>query len=184
MSISDLKVETRLGKRHTPCRILSIVSNTVQLKGFPVGFFAEEMTRTFLMFIEAGHPVDLASPKGGEVMFDIHSAPRTPDGAYANDLISLDFVHHTTSGAMLKNTLSICTLNVADDDAVWGAAGGGGPVLTFRDDKALHKQADSRFLREGQDRHTDLPRFCTTAVDMPVQWTAAGRGQKVDGYYQ
>lgn len=28
MSICDLKVETRLGKKHTPRRILSIVSNT------------------------------------------------------------------------------------------------------------------------------------------------------------
>jgi putative intracellular protease/amidase len=138
MSISDLKVKTRLGKKHTPSRILSIVSNTAQLKGFPVGFFAEEMTRAFLMFIEAGHRVDLASPKGGEVMFDIHSDPRTPDGAYANDLISLGFVHHATFGEMLKNTLPISTLNVADYDAVW-VAGGGGPLLTFKDDKALHK---------------------------------------------
>lgn len=98
MSISNLKVETRLGKKHTPSRILSIVSNTAQLKGFPVGFFAEEMTRAFLMFIEAGHRVNIASPKGGEVMFDIHSDPRTPDGAYANNLISLGFVHHATFG--------------------------------------------------------------------------------------
>lgn len=39
---------------------------------------------------------------------------------------------------MLKNTLPISTLNVADYDAVW-VAGGGGPLLTFKDDQALHK---------------------------------------------
>ena len=138
MPISDLKSETRFGVKRTPRRILSIVSNTAQLKGFPVGFFAEEMTRAFLMFTEAGHRVDLASPKGGEVMYDTHSDPRTPGGAYVDDLISLGFVNHAKFGPMLKNTLPIGAVNVDDYDAVW-VAGGGGPLLTFRDDPALHK---------------------------------------------
>lgn len=99
---SDLKVEPRIGVKRKPRRILSIVSNTTELKGFPVGFFAEEMTCAFLMFTEAGHRVDLVSPKGGEVMFDTHSDPRTPDGAYANDLISLGFVQHPKFEAMLR----------------------------------------------------------------------------------
>lgn len=102
MPASDLKIETRIGVKRKPRRILSIVSNTTKLKGFPVGFFAEEMTRAFLMFTEAGHQVDLASPRGGEVMFDTHSDPRTPDGAYVDDLISLGFVHHAKFGAMLN----------------------------------------------------------------------------------
>lgn len=137
MQSSDLKVETRIGAKRKPRRILSIVSNTTELKGFPVGFFAEEMTRAFLMFTEAGHQVDIASPKGGEVMFDTHSDPRTPGGAYADDLISLGFAHHETFGALLKNTLPISAVNVDDYDAVW-VAGGGGPLLTFKDDTALH----------------------------------------------
>lgn len=138
MPMSDLRSETRLGVKHTPRRILSIVSNTAQLKGFPVGFFAEEMTRAFSIFMEAGHSVDLASPKGGEVMYDTHSDPRTPNGAYADDLISLGFVHHARYGSLLKNTIPISAVRVDDYDAVW-VAGGGGPLLTFRDDQALHK---------------------------------------------
>lgn len=138
MPATDLKVETRIGAKSTPRRILSIVSNTAQLKGFPVGFFGEEMTRAFLMFTEAGHHVDLASPKGGEVMIDTHSDPRTPGGAYADDLITLGFVHHAKFGPMLKQTLPISAVNVDDYDAVW-VAGGGGPLLTFKDDPALHK---------------------------------------------
>lgn len=138
MPVSDLKVETRIGLKHKPRRILSIVSNTAELKGFPVGFFGEEMTRAFLMFLEAGHHVDLASPRGGEVMLDTHSDPRTPDGAYADDLITLGFVHHAKFGAMLKNTLPISQVSVDDYDAVW-VAGGGGPLLTFKDDPDLHK---------------------------------------------
>ncbi|PRA48288.1 glutamine amidotransferase [Ochrobactrum sp. MYb68] len=137
MPASDMTVETRIGVRRKPRRILSIVSDTTELKGFPVGFFAEEMTRAFLMFIEAGHRVDLASPKGGEVMFDTHSDPRTPGGAYADDLISLGFVHHAKFGALLKDTLPISAVSVDDYDAVW-VAGGGGPLLTFKDDAALH----------------------------------------------
>ena len=138
MPASDLKVETRIGVKRKPRRILSIVSNTAQLKGFPVGFFGEEMTRAFLMFTEAGHQVDLASPKGGEVMIDTHSDPRTLGGAYADDLITLGFVNHAKFGPLLKNTLSTSAVNVDDYDAVW-VAGGGGPLLTFKDDPALHK---------------------------------------------
>lgn len=138
MTASDLRIETRFGTVRKPRRILSIVSNTTQLKGFPVGFFAEEMTRAFLMFTEAGHKVDLASPKGGEVMFDTHSDPRTPGGAYADDLISLGFAQHARFGAMLKNTLPTGAVSVEDYDAVW-VAGGGGPLLTFKDDTGLHR---------------------------------------------
>jgi putative intracellular protease/amidase len=148
MPASDLKVETRIGVKRKPRRILSIVSNTAQLKGFPVGFFAEEMTRAFLMFTEAGHQVDLASPKGGEVMFDTHSDPRTPNGAYADDLISLGFAHHAKFGALLKDTLPLSLVKLDDYDAVW-VAGGGGPLLTFKDDVALH-QLIAAFYESGK----------------------------------
>ncbi|MGJ7609068.1 type 1 glutamine amidotransferase domain-containing protein [Variovorax sp. LT1R20] len=148
MAASDLKVETRIGVKRKPRRILSIVSNTAQLKGFPVGFFGEEMTRAFLMFTEAGHQMDLASPKGGEVMIDTHSDPRTPNGAYADDLITLGFVNHARFGPLLKHTLPISAVNVDDYDAVW-VAGGGGPLLTFKDDPALH-QLIADFYEKGK----------------------------------
>lgn len=148
MPASDLKVETRIGARRKPRRILSLVSNTTELKGFPVGFFAEEMTRAFLAFTEAGHRVDLVSPKGGEVMFDTHSDPRTPGGAYADDLISLGFAHHPRFSALLKDTPSIRGIDVDDYDAVW-VAGGGGPLLTFKDDLALH-QLIAAFYERGK----------------------------------
>lgn len=61
------------------------------------------MTRVFVMFTEAGHQVDIASPKGGEVMFGTHSDPRTPGGTHADDLISLGFAHHAKFGAMLSD---------------------------------------------------------------------------------
>ena len=137
MNDTDGTFEARSGRSHKPRRILAIVSNTAELHGMPVGFFGEELTRAFLAFIEAGHDVDIASPKGGEVMVDTHSDPRTPGGDYRDDLITLGFLHHDTFGPMLSDTISTADIDVADYDAVW-VAGGGGPLLTFKDDDHLH----------------------------------------------
>jgi len=51
-------------------KVLYIVSNPATLMGFPVGFFAEEMTGPFFDLMRAGCTVDIASPKGGKVAFD------------------------------------------------------------------------------------------------------------------
>ncbi|MEM9492863.1 MAG: type 1 glutamine amidotransferase domain-containing protein, partial [Myxococcota bacterium] len=56
-------------------KILFVVSNPATLKGFPVGFFAEELTRPFFDFVQAGYDVDLVSPRGGKVEFDGFSDP-------------------------------------------------------------------------------------------------------------
>lgn len=148
MPIDADRFETRTTARRKPRRILSIVSNTAELRGFPVGFFAEEMTRAFLTFIEAGHSVDLASPDGGKVMYDTHSDPRTPGGEYADDLISLGFAQHERFGALLDDTLSLDSVSVADYDGVW-VAGGGGPLITFKDNAALH-QLIAEFYETGK----------------------------------
>ena len=119
-------------------RILCLVSNAAQLLGMEVGFFAEEMTRPFFDFINAGYDVDVASPRGGKVVFDGHSNPENPKGAYPNDLISIGFVHHTTFGKWMENTIPIAGINIADYDAVC-VAGGGAPLINFKDDFELHK---------------------------------------------
>lgn len=119
-------------------RILCLVSNTTLLHGMEVGFFAEEMTRPFFDFINAGYGVAVASPKGGEVKFDGHSNPENPKGAYPNDLVSIGFVHHQEFSKWMKNTLPIADININDFDAVC-VAGGGAPLITFKDDFKLHK---------------------------------------------
>lgn len=138
MAANDSIFEIR---RHTPRearQILMVVSNPAELKGFPVGFFAEEMTRAFLIFREAGHKVDIVSPKGGQVRFDAHSDPRTPGSPYADDLISLGFINHPDFSAALDDTKSISDIRVDDYDAIW-VAGGGAPLITFHDDEELHR---------------------------------------------
>ncbi|MBW1619813.1 MULTISPECIES: type 1 glutamine amidotransferase domain-containing protein [Empedobacter] len=119
-------------------RVLCLVSNAAPLHGMEVGFFAEEMTRPFFDFIHAGYDVDVASPQGGKVVFDGHSNPENPEGAYPNDLISIGFVHHKEFGRWMQNTIAISDVNVNDYDAVC-VAGGGAPLITFKDDTKLHQ---------------------------------------------
>ncbi|PZU17036.1 MAG: type 1 glutamine amidotransferase domain-containing protein [Chryseobacterium sp.] len=119
-------------------KVLCLVSNATPLHGMEVGFFAEEMTRPFFDFIQAGYDVDVASPQGGKVVFDGHSNPENPEGAYPNDLISIGFVHHKEFGKWMQNTIAISDVNVNDYDAVC-VAGGGAPLITFKDDKKLHQ---------------------------------------------
>lgn len=119
-------------------KTLYIVSNPATLLGFPVGFFAEELTGPFFELTQAGCTVDIASPKGGKVEFDGFSDPENEMTQYANDLITLGFKHHATFGKLLENTPPIADVDISQYDAVC-VAGGGGPLITFRDDTALHK---------------------------------------------
>ncbi|REC59772.1 type 1 glutamine amidotransferase domain-containing protein [Chryseobacterium pennae] len=129
----------RYGKHSYPKKkILCLVSNVASLHGMEVGFFAEEMTRPFYDFINAGYDVDVASPDGGEVKFDGHSNPENPEGTYPNDLVSIGFVHHKEFGKWMRNTKAISEININDYDAVC-VAGGGAPLLTFKDNLKLHK---------------------------------------------
>ena len=130
-------------RRHAPLthpekRILFIVSNPAKLKGFPVGFFAEELTRPWFDFVSAGYTVDLASPKGGKVEYDGFSDPENPGTQYPNDLVTLGFSHHATFGPLLGDTLPISNVDPGSYDAVC-VAGGGGPLVSFKDDAALHQ---------------------------------------------
>ena len=118
-------------------KVLFIVSNPATLKGFPVGFFAEELTRPFFDFVAAGYEVELASPEGGKVEFDGFSDPENPASQYPNDLVTLGFKHHPTFGKLMENTPSIADVDVARYDAVC-VAGGGGPLVTFIDAPKLH----------------------------------------------
>ena len=56
-------------------KVLYIVSNPATLMGFPVGFFAEEMTGPFFDLMQAGCTVEISSPAGGKVEFDGFSDP-------------------------------------------------------------------------------------------------------------
>jgi len=129
----------KTGKHVYPTKkVLCLVSNPAILEGMEVGFFAEEMTRPFYDFINAGYEVDLCSPWGGKVVFDGHSNPENPSGAYPNDLISIGFVHHKNFGKLLENTPSIDSIDINEYDAIC-VAGGGAPLINFKEDQKLHQ---------------------------------------------
>lgn len=129
-------------------RIAYVVSNPTTLQGMPVGFFAEELTKPFSKFIDAGHEVEIFSPAGGKVAFDFFSDPENEATFYPNDLSTIGFKHHKAFGSLLENTRSIKDADVARFDAVC-VAGGGGPLVTFKDNTDLH-QLIAHFYEQGK----------------------------------
>lgn len=129
-------------------KVLFLVSNPATLKGFPVGFFAEEFTRPFFDFVQAGYEVHLASPKGGKVAFDSFSDPEDPNTQYPNDLITIGFKHHKAFGTLMDETTPITEVRVSEYDAVC-VAGGGAPLVAFKEDTALHELI-AAFYDEGK----------------------------------
>ena len=143
LSSNSVLAQNKVKKLHNaekqvPKKILYLVSNPAKIKGFPVGFFAEELTRPFFEFTQAGHTVDVISPKGGKVIFDLRSDPENKHTLYPNDLISIGFKYHKEFGKLMDSTKSIDDVNIADYDAL-AVAGGGAPLITFKDDKKLHQ---------------------------------------------
>jgi putative intracellular protease/amidase len=126
--------------RSTPKRILMIAANPAvsPTTGWPIGFWAAELTHPYWVFGEAGYQVDIASPQGGALQIDGYSDPRDASGYSADDLLSLGFLSSPRHAALLENTPAIDGVQVADYDAVF-LAGGQSPMVTFVEDQKLHQ---------------------------------------------
>ncbi|MBL8187450.1 MAG: type 1 glutamine amidotransferase domain-containing protein [Acidobacteria bacterium] len=120
-------------------RVLMVVANPAiaTTTGWPVGFWASELTHAWLEFIEAGYDVEIASPRGGKVELDALSDPRDASGYSAYDLISLGFIHSPNLMALLDNTKNLNDVSAADYDAIV-VAGGQSPMFTFPGETRLH----------------------------------------------
>lgn len=116
-----------------------IVANpaTSPVTGWPVGFWAAELTHPWVEFVNAGYSVQLASPAGGKVAVDNYSDPRDPSGYSANDIISLGVLSSAKLVASLETTRRVDEFALADFDAVF-VCGGQSPMITFVDNTALH----------------------------------------------
>ena len=121
-----------------PKKVLIVVANptTATTTGWPVGFWAEELTHPYYELTERGIEVAIASPDGGKVEFDQLSDPRDQSKWSANDLISMGFVNTPELMALLEDTPKLADLSVADYDALM-IAGGLSPMWTFRDHEPL-----------------------------------------------
>jgi putative intracellular protease/amidase len=123
-----------------PKRLLMVVANpsTSTTTGWPVGFWAAELTHPYFEFTEAGYEVTIASPDGGEVRVDALSDPRDPSRWSAEDLISYGFLSSPDRTALLENTPKLADLAPEEYDALV-IAGGQSPMFTFRDNADLKR---------------------------------------------
>jgi putative intracellular protease/amidase len=131
--------------RSTPRKVLMVVANpsVSTTTGWPVGFWASELTHPWYEFREVGYEVTLASPDGGKVEVDALSDPRDSSGYSADDVISMGFLNTPTLAIMLEETKKLSELELDEFDAIV-VCGGQSPMFTFRDNEDL-KQAISHF---------------------------------------
>ncbi len=106
--------------------------------GWPIGFWAAELTHPLRVFQEAGYDVELVSTEGGALMMDSYSNPTDASGYSAHDIISLGYMQQTWFQEMITNTKKVTEVNPQDYDAIF-LVGGQGPMYTFRGNNDLEK---------------------------------------------
>ena len=106
--------------------------------GWPIGFWAAELTHPLRVFQEAGYEVELASTAGGSLMMDAYSNPTDASGYSAHDVISLGYLQQPWFNEMLANTRKLTEAQPDDYVAIF-LIGGQGPMYTFRGNAELQK---------------------------------------------
>lgn len=121
-------------------KILMVASSPAVSKqtGWPIGFWAAELTHPMRVFQEAGYEVELASTSGGKIEMDAYSNPMHESGYSAHDIISLGYLQQKSFIDLLSDTKRISDLNASEYDAIF-LVGGQGPMYTFRGNKELEK---------------------------------------------
>jgi putative intracellular protease/amidase len=120
--------------------VLMVVANpTVSSNnGWPVGFWAAELTHPYYELSEAGFSVTIASPLGGRVEPDALSDPRDASGWSSDDLVSMGFFSTPALAGSLADTPSLDSLDLSRYEAIL-VAGGQSPMFTFRDNPTLQR---------------------------------------------
>lgn len=104
--------------------------------GWPVGFWASELTHPWYEFREAGYEMTIASPEGGRIVRDPMSDPRDASGHSAHDILSRGFFETPSCAALLESTQAVGGIAPAEFDALL-FCGGQAPMFTFRGDTRL-----------------------------------------------
>jgi putative intracellular protease/amidase len=130
--------------------VLIVVANpTVSSNnGWPVGFWAAELTHPYYELTEAGFRVTVASPAGGKVDVDALSDPRDVSEWSADDLISMGFLSTARLAGLLEDTPALGDLDLSRYEAIL-VAGGQSPMFTFRDNLPL-QDAIRHFYESGR----------------------------------
>ncbi|MEM7657294.1 MAG: type 1 glutamine amidotransferase domain-containing protein [Bacteroidota bacterium] len=122
----------------TKGKILMVASSPAvsEQTGWPIGFWAAELTHPLHVFLEAGYEVELASTEGGEIVMDGYSDPRDESGYSAHDVISLGFLQQEWFSKLLQQTKALSSVSAAEYDAIF-LVGGQAPMYTFRGNHEL-----------------------------------------------
>jgi putative intracellular protease/amidase len=115
--------------------------------GWPVGFWAAELTHPYYELTERGVEVTIASPDGGKVEFDALSDPRDASRWSAEDLISMGFIHTPELMARLADTPKLAELDWSGYDALL-ICGGQSPMFTFPDHPDLQRAVREFYAAE------------------------------------
>ncbi len=131
-------------------KILMVASSPAvsEQTGWPIGFWAAELTHPLHVFQEAGYEVEIASTEGGKLVMDSYSDPRDPSGYSAHDVISLGYLELDWFDEILENTKKLSEVNAEDYDAIF-LVGGQGPMYTFRGNQEL-EQLFANFYESGK----------------------------------
>jgi len=121
-------------------KVLMVVANPTIAKttGWPVGFWASELTHPYYAFKRVRYDVVIASPKGGKVEVDALSDPRDESKWSAEDLVSMGFLSTPELIALLEDTPKLADLDLEEFDAIV-VCGGLAPMFQFRDNDDLKK---------------------------------------------
>lgn len=124
----------------TKGKILMVASSPTVSKqtGWPIGFWAAELTHPMRVFQEAGYDIELVSTEGGKLEMDSYSNPTDASGYSAGDIISLGYMQKPEFNKMLEQTKKLTSVNPQDYVAIF-LVGGQGPMFTFRGNKDLEK---------------------------------------------
>ena len=122
-------------------KILMVASSpsTSEKTGWPIGFWAAELTHPLRVFQEAGYEVELASTEGGKIVMDSYSDPTDESKYSANDVITLGYMQQDSFQEMLANTTKMTDVADISSYAAIFLVGGQGPMYTFRDNAELEK---------------------------------------------
>jgi len=138
--VKEVKSYVHFHGAPTKGKILMVASSPSVSKqtGWPIGFWAAELTHPMLVFQEAGYEVELVSTEGGKLEMDGYSNPTDASGYSAHDIITLGYMQKPEFKAMLENTKKMTAVNPKDYAAIF-LVGGQGPMYTFKDNKELAK---------------------------------------------
>jgi putative intracellular protease/amidase len=120
--------------------VLIVVANPTisSTTGWPVGFWAAELTHPYYEFTRVRYDVTIASPDGGKVELDALSDPRDESKWSADDLISIGFLNTPELVALLDDTPRLADLDLDKLHAIV-VCGGNAPMFLFRQNEELKR---------------------------------------------